>query len=140
MKRLKVKDIMTSDVVALDEDENLEIAEYVMNKRRIRHLPVVNGKKLVGLVTHRDLLSAKVSSLAEMEPEDSINLSFSVKAADIMSKKVQIVSPEASLLEAARILKDNKYGCLPVVEGESLVGILTEADFIDIVIRALERA
>lgn len=140
MKRLQVKDIMSTNLVTLEEDENLELAENAMRFGRIRHLPVVrDGTKLVGLVTHRDLLRAQVSTLAGLSPDERASLSVSIKAGAIMATDVHTVDPATPVLEAARLLKEHKYGCLPVVEGERLVGIITEADFIDLIIRALER-
>ncbi len=138
MKRLKVKEIMCTDLVTLDENEDLDLAENVMTFARIRHLPVVRGERLVGLVTHRDLLRAQISSLAGINPSDSTKFKSSIKARDIMSLDVTTIDPETTVLEAAKILKKHKFGCLPVVEEKKLVGIITEADFIDLVIRALD--
>ena len=138
MQRLKVRDIMSSDLVTLKEDDDLGLAENVMRFGRIRHLPVVKNGKLVGLVTHRDILSAQVSSLADLSVEDINELKLSIPASEIMKKDVETVSPEDPVLKAASILKRNKYGCLPVVNDRKLIGIITEADFIDLVIRALE--
>jgi CBS domain-containing membrane protein len=130
-----VREIMTTDVVTLDVDENLDVADSVMNLARIRHLPVVDGDgKLVGLVTHRDLLAAQAST---MTPEDR-ELNKYVMARQIMRSDVRTVQPETPVLEAARLMQEFKYGCLPVVENGELVGIITEADFLDLVIRALE--
>lgn len=134
MRSLLVKDIMTTDVVTLEVDENLDVADTVMNLARIRHLPVVNDGKLVGLVTHRDLLAAQAST---MTPEDA-DLNKYVMARQIMRSDVRTVDSETSVLEAARVMKEFKYGCLPVVDDGTLVGIITEADFLDLVIRALE--
>jgi CBS domain-containing protein len=138
MKNKKVRDIMSTNLETLEEDENLEIVEYVMEKGSIRHLPVVKDKRLVGLVTHRDLMRAQVSSLAEMTPEEAADFRFSVTVRDIMATRVTTISPDATVLEAAKILQESKFGCLPVVQDGELVGIVTEADFIGIVIRALE--
>jgi CBS domain-containing membrane protein len=137
MKNLKVKDIMSTDLVVLEEREDLELAENAMRFGRIRHLPVVRDDQLVGLVTHRDLLRAQVSSLAELSPDEKATLKLSIPVREIMATDVKTVQPGTLVLDAARILKENKYGCLPVVEGQILVGIITEADFIDLVIRAI---
>ncbi len=67
MRPLLVRELMTTDVVTLEVDESLDVADTVMNLARIRHLPVVNDGRLVGLVTHRDLLAAQAST---MTPED----------------------------------------------------------------------
>jgi CBS domain-containing membrane protein len=138
MEKLKVRDIMSTDLVTLKEDDDLGLAENVMRFGRIRHLPVVNKGKLVGLVTHRDILRAQVSSLAEIPLEERNELKLSIPAREIMKKDIETISPDETVLDAAKILKENKYGCLPVVNNRKLIGIITEADFIDLVIRALD--
>jgi len=138
MQHMKVQDLMSTDVVTLEEDETLQLAETVMRHGRIRHLPVVKRGMLVGLVTHRDILAAQVSSLADLSPEEAADFKLAIPAKQIMSTDVATVDPETPVLEAARTLKAHKFGCLPVVSKGTLVGILTEADFIELVIRALE--
>ncbi len=138
MALLQVRDIMSTDLVTLEEDETLLLAENVMQHGRIRHLPVVKGDELVGLVTHRDILRARISSLADIGPEERADIKLAVPVREIMSTGIKTVSPDTSVLDAARIIKDNKYGCLPVAEQGKLVGIITEADFIDLVITALD--
>ena len=138
MEKLKVRDIMSTDLVTLKEDDDLGLAENVMRFGRIRHLPVVTNGKLVGLVTHRDILRAQVSSLADLPLEDRNELKLSIPAREIMKKDIETIGPDETVLDAAKILKENKYGCLPVVNNRKLIGIITEADFIDLVIRALE--
>jgi len=138
MNKLKVRDIMSTNLVTLEENEDLDLAENAMKYGRIRHLPVVKSKKLVGLVTHRDILRAQVSVFADLSPEERADIRFGIKVKEIMQLDIKSIGPDVSILEAAKIIKNNKFGCLPVVEKEELVGIITEADFIDLVIRALE--
>lgn len=138
MNKLKVRDIMSTDLVTLKEDDDLGLAENVMRFGRIRHLPVVTSGKLVGLVTHRDILRAQISSLADLPLAERNEIKLSIPAREIMKKDVETISPDETVLGAAKILKENKYGCLPVVNSNKLIGIITEADFIDLVIRALE--
>ncbi|RME20048.1 MAG: CBS domain-containing protein [Deltaproteobacteria bacterium] len=140
MHRLSVKDIMSTNLVTLDRSESLDIAEKAMSYGRIRHLPVVENGRLVGLVTHRDILRAQISSLAGVSPSERDEIETMVPVEKIMQRDVRTVTPDTPVLEAARIIRRNKIGCLPVVEDGRLVGIVTEADFIDLVIRALEDA
>jgi CBS domain-containing membrane protein len=137
MEKLKVKDIMSTDLVTLKEDDDLGLAENAMRFGRIRHLPVVNTGKLVGLVTHRDILRAQISSLVDIPMDERDQIKLSIPASEIMKKDVETVSADETVLDAAKILKKHKYGCLPVVNNHELIGIITEADFIDLVIRAL---
>ena len=139
MKELKARDLMTEKVVTLKVNEDINLAENVMRLGRIRHLPVVNDKgHLVGLVTHRDLLKAQVSTLADLSDDERSSISRAVPAEKIMTRDVLTVTPDAPVLDVARAMREHKFGCIPVVQGEQLAGIITEADFMDLVIRALE--
>jgi CBS domain-containing membrane protein len=140
MNSLTVKDIMSTDLVTLEQEETLQLAEMVMKHGRIRHLPVVKQGMLVGLVTHRDLLKARISSLADISPEERADLKLTIPVCEVMEENTRTVAPDTPVLEAARLLKTNKFGCLPVADAGKLVGIITEADFIDLVIRALEES
>jgi CBS domain-containing protein len=119
-----VGELMTRDLVTLKETQNLAVADEMLRLHRIRHLPVAREGKLVGLVTHRDLLKATGLKC----PDPSRN---PIWAADIMTREVRTVPPDMSLREAVKVMLDNKIGCLPVVgEGKVLLGILTEADLV----------
>ena len=136
--RMKVSDIMSTDVITLIEDETLAHAKSCMDRGRIRHLPVVRGRRLVGLVTHRDLLAASFSIFAEVEPAEQRRVFVTIPVAEAMHRDVVTVRPDDSVAEVASILLDNKYGCLPVVdEAGDLVGIVTEADFLRLTVRLL---
>ncbi len=132
-----VGDLMSSELVTLAEHESLDLADEIMKLARIRHLPVVNNNRLVGLVTHRDLLRAQVSSLTELSAEESKDINSHIPVAQIMTRQVLTVKPTTPALEAATIMAERKIGCLPVVEDEELQGLITEADFLNLVIKAL---
>ncbi len=140
-KPQKVADIMTREVVTVREEENLVKVLEGLDRYGFRHLPVVDGKKLVGLVTHRDMLKASISSLVPSGTRDAMEAQLEENAfvAKIMSRDVDTVTPDTPIAEAARRMRDHKFGCLPVVdENEELVGILTEADFLSLAILLLE--
>lgn len=139
MPRMRVRDLMTTDLVTLDAHESLLLADDVMRLGRIRHLPVVSGRKLVGLVSHRDLLRASISSLAGMSREEELSLKRSIPVREVMRRDLITVGPDEPALSACKTLLERKLGCLPVVDGEgNLVGIVTEADFVDLARRFLE--
>jgi CBS domain-containing membrane protein len=136
--QMSVADLMTTEVVTLTEDETLAHAQRCMARGRIRHLPVVRDGKLSGLVTHRDLLAASFSIFAEVEASEQRRVFDTVRVVEAMHRDVVTVSPDLAVSKAARILLENKYGCLPVVDDEHLlVGIVTEADFLRLTVQLL---
>jgi len=136
---MKVRSLMSSDVVTLTEDETLAHAQRCMARGRIRHLPVVRDKRLVGLITHRDLLAASFSIFAEVEANEQRRVFSTVPVVEAMHREVVTVSPNLDVAQAARILLENKYGCLPVVDGDGdLLGIVTEADFLRLTVTLLQ--
>ena len=134
-----VADLMTSDLFALQDLDTVLTARSVMHLAKIRHIPIVDGENsFVGLVTHRDILAATVSKLAEIEQHEQDEIDSGIPVREIMRTGVRTVHPEMHLRDAARILLDNKYGCLPVLDRGKLVGILTEADFLALTISLME--
>jgi CBS domain-containing protein len=129
-----VRDLMTRKIAVLHEEENLELAEWGMKEFRFRHLPVVEGDRLIGLVSERDLLRASVSTLNADHAllDDNLKRYFFVR--EVMSTQVVSVRPDALLADAARLMHEQKLGCLPVThENGVLVGILTQSDFVRLV-------
>lgn len=136
METLRVRAIMSAPVISLEADHSLSLANGIMNLQRVRHLPVTRSGRLIGLVTHRDLMAAQAAALArDVGPEEEV----SVPVSRIMKTDLWTVGPETPVLEAARIMLDHHYGCLPVVEGGLLVGIVTEIDMLRLLVTALER-
>lgn len=134
-----VRRLMTTDLVTVGERESLDRAETLMEEHRIRHLPVVDGRRLVGLVTQRDLLRALRSSLSGGSKVLNETIKEVATVGEIMTTDIVTFSPDATMLEAAGTMRELKLGCIPVVEGGRIVGIMTEADFLDVVIQALMR-
>jgi len=136
---LTVADLMTKEVFTLKKEDTLAAAKSLMQLARIRHIPIVDAKNnFIGLITHRDILAATISKLAEIDEETQQELDASIPVCEIMRTDVLTVSTKIPLKEAASLLLKHKYGCLPVVEGGKLVGILTEADFLSLTISLLE--
>jgi CBS domain-containing protein len=119
---ISVSDFMTKDLVTVRESDDLALAESLLKLGGIRHLPVVRERKLVGLLTHRDVLrSAHVGKPAARE----------LPVAEVMTRTPTSVRPATGLAQAARLMLERKFGCLPVCEDDgTLVGIVTEADFV----------
>ena len=137
-----VSDLMTSRVFTLRRTDTLQDVRSLMQLAKIRHIPVTEGgDRFVGLLTHRDLLGYAVSHLAEINREEQEEIESSILVGDIMQTDVRTVAPDTLLREAAEILYRNKYGCLPVLDGDNkLVGIITEADFLRLAIALLHDA
>lgn len=135
---LKVKDVMSTEIITLKEEDTLKTARGIMRLARIRHVPIVDhNNRFCGLITHRDILSATVSQLAGIDRETQQEIDAAIPIREVMRQDAQWTTEETDITRAAEILLKNKYGCLPVVRGEQLVGIITEADFIMLAIHLL---
>ncbi len=135
-----VADVMTRRIITLSEDDTLEQVEPTMERFRFRHLPVVRGRKLVGLITHRDMLAMSASTLSRNRAlvDERVHR---LPARTIMRTAVATVSPNDRLSYAAQLMWDMKIGCVCVTDDDdNLVGILTEADFVRLSIALLRDA
>ena len=131
---LRVRDVMASDPEALDAGERLAIAEDLMRLARVRHLPVIDARgRVIGIVSQRDLFRAALGQALRTDAPDGARGLGALHVAEVMSRDVAMIGPEASVVEAAQRMRSRGVGCLPVVEEEELVGIVTEADFVGIV-------
>ncbi len=131
MSAMRVRDLMTPTVYSLTPKDDLYAAQNLMDEHNVRHLPVVDAEmELVGLVTTRDLLRAASPRDDDLPIEMRQARMHGESVAEWMTEEVATVQPDDDLAEAAEVLLENKFGCLPVVEGSRLTGILTEADFV----------
>ena len=136
---LKVQDLMTREVFTLRTTDTLKTARSMMSLARIRHIPIVDScMGFEGLVTHRDILNATLSQFAEVDRMTRDEIESGIPIAEIMRTDVKTVAPDAELQDAAEILLNHKYGCLPVVGEAGLEGIITEADFLKLTLKLLE--
>jgi acetoin utilization protein AcuB len=123
---------MMRNPVFVDENDSMKKAMDILKEREIRHLPVMKeGEKLVGIVTERDIKQASPSSATALEIREIYYLLDKIKVKQIMTRRVYTVSSHTSIEEAALIMREKKIGCLPVMDGGKLVGILTETDILD---------
>lgn len=127
---LLVRDLMTEKVETVRPDDDLNEVYDLMDARRIRHVPVIEEEELVGLVTQRDLLRGALAEATGLPMSAQRDLLRSVRVETVMIVEPTTVEPDTTLREAGELLMEHKLGCLPVVEGNELVGILTEADFV----------
>jgi acetoin utilization protein AcuB len=129
-----VRKKMKKDLITITKDERMTTARKIIKEKNIRHLPVVDGKKLVGLVTNVDIRKAEASPATSLEIRELHYLLDKLTVGEIMTRNVITISPDISVEEATTLLHDNKIGCLPVVEDGNLVGMLTENDVMEILI------
>ncbi|MBI4807094.1 MAG: CBS domain-containing protein [Desulfovibrio sp.] len=136
---LTVSDLMTTQLFTLLESDSLYTAKQIMEMARVRHVPIVDSKdSFIGLITHRDMLAVAVSKLSEIDSSTQDELDAGIPLREIMRTDVAVVSSDTQLRDAAQMLLDHKYGCLPVVDGDKLVGIITEADFLRLTISLMD--
>jgi CBS domain-containing membrane protein len=141
MKQRLVGQLMTQRVRTARPGDPVSLVRDLIHEHGVRHVPVVDEEgALVGLVSHRDLLRAALieqsdsAILAENERLESITVG------EVMNTSVDAVEADTPLTEAAELMLENKYGCVPVVSDTQLVGILTESDFVRLVLRELGEA
>lgn len=124
----KVRDHMQVEVISLDASAHLDAAERLMRTECIRHLPVVAGGRLVGMLSQRDLYRAGTSSALRLQPGTEEDWLAKIPVTEAMAPQVFTAHPEASIGSAAEMMVRERIGCLPVVEGEHLVGLLSDTD------------
>jgi acetoin utilization protein AcuB len=128
-----VKDWMTKEPLVVSPKTSIEEAIRTMRGNRVRHLPVVkDGDTLVGLVTQTDLLQASPSPATSLSVWEINFLLAKMQVRDAMTTQVIVVEEDCPLEEAALVMAEHKFGCLPVVQGKQLVGIITETDLFNI--------
>lgn len=123
-----VRDIMRSPVVTIPPGTRLQDAYQIMRDKAIRHLPVLEGGRLLGVVTDRDLRLATSALAPSPFPPESV-------VSAVMSKNPLTADPSDPVEDAARTMRERKIGCLPVVDGENVIGIVTGLDLLDALIR-----
>jgi len=133
----RVRDFMTSPATILSQDARLLEAAILLRSTGIRHLPVVDGERLVGIVTDRDIQRCAPSLLVGTRQEEYNAVFQDTPLSQVMMREPLFVSPETLLSQAAALLVEYKYGCLPVVEEGRVVGMLTVIDMLTVFRRIL---
>jgi CBS domain-containing membrane protein len=131
---LRVKDVMSRDVQVVKRSDQLAVADTLMKQGRIRHLPVLDEDGLVcAVVSQRDLFRGALLRALGYGGRAEESLLRQVAVKEAMSREIYTTGPDATVAESARVMIERKIGCLPVVDGEKLVGIVTETDFVRLV-------
>lgn len=129
LAQLKVRDYMSATVTTLSPDDRLLDADLVIRRTGVRHLPVVRDGHLVGILTERDV-RRYAPSILDSTPDQYNEIFENTSIARVMTKNVKSIGPDAPLADAANLLYSERLGCLPVLDGEKVVGILTRTDLL----------
>lgn len=130
-QRIPVSTIMTANVIKLNLTDSLTKAESLFKKYKIRHVPVVSGNKIIGMLSYTDLLRVSLADSAGEFDEDidvTVYNMFSIE--QVMAKNLVTIQADANIKEAVEILSKEEFRALPVMEGDLLVGILTTTDLL----------
>ncbi len=136
-KRTPISQIMTTDVITLNIIDTLETAKELFSKHNIKHIPIVQNKEVIGILSYSDMLRI---SYAEVSDDDSsvdtfVYDMYTIK--QVMAKNLFMVPPNSTIKDVAKMLNEKEFHALPVVEDNELVGIVTTTDLINYLIEQL---
>ena len=132
-----VRDYMMSALTTIPHESSLLDAAMTLRRSSIRHLPIVDGENLVGIITERDVLRCSPSLLSEITQEEYNAIFENTPIERVMTRDPMSVTPDSPIRDAILLMLDRKMGCLPVVEGARLVGILTRSDLLNVLVNLL---
>lgn len=125
---MRVRSMMQTQVITATPDMSLAEVQRLMRDHGIRHLPVLSGHHLVGMITDRDVREASPSPATTLTRGEIAYQMDTTHVKTCMTKDVLSIDPEADMAQAARLLLQRKVGCLPVLEKHRLLGVVTERD------------
>jgi len=128
-KRIPISEVMSTDIVTVHEKQSLHEVAQLINEKSIRHIPVVSGHKIVGMLSKTDL--DKISFVNTVDGEQLTTLMYDVLTiAQVMTKNVLTIEHKDTVYDAALLLSKNEFHALPVMDEDELVGIVTTTDLI----------
>ncbi len=137
IRKAPISMIMTEDVITLKKTDNLETAEQLFKRHKIRHIPVVRGDVIIGMLSYTDLLRLSFADITNDDDDNSTDVMvynmFTIE--QVMKRNVVSVSSSKSIKEVAEILASKEFHALPVVDNNSLSGIVTTTDLIKYLIK-----
>jgi CBS domain-containing membrane protein len=134
-KRSPISEIMTAHVITLNKSDDLETAEKLFKSWKIRHIPVVKGKQIIGMLSYTDLLRISFADAVdenEYDVDTTVYNMFTIE--QVMAKNLVSVPSTATIKEVAELLAKKEFHALPVVDNNELVGIVTTTDLINYLI------
>ena len=128
---MNIESIATKNVITVRTSDSLLAASKLLREKGFRHLPVVDAEgRLAGMLTDRDIKRASASEATSLEIHELLYLLDKLDVSKVMTKKPVSVTPQTAVSEAAALMVKHKIGCLPVVDGGRLAGIVTETDLL----------
>ena len=128
-----LREIMTTEVTTLGRNDSLQLAQDIMTLGRVRHFPVLEDGELAGVMSQRDLYKASLGSVMKYGEKAQREFLDTIAVKEVMNYPPVTIAPQASVQEAARLMLKEKIGCLPVLDKDELVGIVTETDMLQLV-------
>jgi len=126
----EVRDYMTAEPETLDVSSTLLDAALLLRRARLRHIPILEDNRLVGILTDGDVARFTPSMLTPLTPQEYNRIFEETPVTKIMTRDPIFTAPNVPLIEAVRLLQENRLGCLPVLDGGQLVGIITTSDML----------
>ncbi len=137
---ITVKDLMSDELYTLKPTNTIHHARELMLEKRIRHIPIVDdNNKFVGLLTKQVILAVSVSALAGIDVQERNELESYVQISEVMLTDVVVAEENTNLSKAAKFLLEQKHGCLPIFKDGTIIGILTESDFVRLAFYLMEK-
>lgn len=136
-KEIAISEIMTSNVITLNQfTDNLDTAEMLFKKHRIRHIPVVNGPNIVGMLSYTDLLRISFVDAIDEGNRDVDTIVYNMFTIEqVMAKNLISITSDTTIKEAAEILSKKEFHALPVIDDGELMGIVTTTDLINYLLK-----
>lgn len=129
-QRVPVSQIMTTELVTLTTKNTLNDAEALFKEHKVRHLPVVDGAKLIGILSYSDLLKISFSELSDDEEKVDVTVFNMYTIEQVMAKNPITISPDKTIREATELLSQQSFHSLPVTENGELKGVVTTTDLL----------
>lgn len=129
---MPVSAIMTENLITVNHTDDLTNAERLFNENDIRHIPVISGSEIIGMLSYTDLLRVSYADAIDEAEENVETVVFNMFTIEqVMAKNLVTVSPRTTIKEAAEILSSKEFHAIPVVDNNELVGIVTTTDLIN---------
>jgi CBS domain-containing protein len=134
-RRTPISEIMTKEVITLNHTDDLETAERLFKSKKIRHIPVVSGEQIIGMLSYTDLLRISFADAIDDDEESVDTVVYNMFTIEqVMAKNLVSVTSATLIKEVAEILSKKEFHALPVVDDNKLVGIVTTTDLINYLI------